>query len=95
MDCSAVVSGGEASKVLQFVEAAFDLVAFSVKRLFVAEGFPAAGVGGDDGLHAGGPDRFSDGVAIAGPVGDDRLAFHPFQHGLCSKALVHPTLRES
>jgi hypothetical protein len=86
---AAIISGSEASKVFQFVEAALDAVALAIERLVVPNPSLATAVRRDHGLHAGRLDRVADGIAVVGFVGDDRIALNAAQHRLGGAALMH------
>src|SRR5207244_10138537 len=77
------------SKVLEFVEAALDAVALAIEHLVVRDNRLAAAVRGDHRFHAGSLNSLSDGIAVVGFVGDDRLALDTVQHRLGGAALVH------
>src|SRR5262249_41837092 len=89
MTGAAIIASGEASKVLQLVEAALDAVALAIERLVVPNDLLAAAVGGDHHLHAGGFDGRADGVAVVGLIGDDSATLHAVQHRLGRAAVVH------
>ena len=88
---AAIIAGSEASKMLQFIEAALDAVALAVERLVVANASFAAAVGRDHRLHAGRLDGVADGIAVIGFIGDDRTALNAAQHRFGGTALMHLT----
>src|SRR5437660_12258007 len=71
VNCSAVEAGGEASEVLELIEAAFDAIAFLVESSVMRDRNLARAGRRDDGAHAGVCDQLTKSVAIIGFVSDD------------------------
>src|SRR5690606_496057 len=83
------IAGGQASKVLQFVEAALDAVTLTIERLVMVNALRAAAVRRNHDLHAGRLDRGADGIAVVGCVGDHGTTLDTIQQQLGGTTLVH------
>jgi hypothetical protein len=84
-----VVAGGEAAKLFESREAAFDAVALFIQVLIVVSMLLAIGLGGNDGLGSCGLDVFEDGVGVVAFVGQYRLRFPGSQQRDGLRAVGH------
>ncbi len=71
VDCSSVVSCGDAPEVLELVEAAFDAITRLVDFEVVGDQALAGWVAGNDGGGADVGDEGTESIAIVGLVGED------------------------
>ena len=73
IDCSSVVSCGDAAEVLELIEASFDAVSRLVDFEVVGNQALSGWVAGDDGGGASIRDETSEVIAVIGFVGEDMI----------------------
>lgn len=83
MDGAAFIAGCEAPEVPHSSEGALKTIAVDVSECVMWDDHLARSVGQDDGLCSHGGDHLSQGIAVIGLVGENRLANLPFQKSRC------------